>query len=63
MGYGQLAWSLRNDERVINMERTNFRYVTKEQVPDEIDFFSVDVSFISVSYTHLDVYKRQNLFW
>lgn len=48
VGYGQLAWSLRNDERVINMERTNFRYVTKEQVPDEIDFFSVDVSFISL---------------
>ena len=49
VGYGQLAWKLRTDERVINLERTNFRYVTKEQVPDELDFASVDVSFISLS--------------
>ncbi len=48
VGYGQLAWKLRSDERVINLERTNFRYVTREQVPDEIDFSSVDVSFISL---------------
>ncbi|MBR5498174.1 MAG: TlyA family RNA methyltransferase [Clostridia bacterium] len=48
VGYGQLAWKLRSDERVINLERTNIRYVTREQVPDEIDFFSVDVSFISL---------------
>ncbi len=48
VGYGQLAWKLRNDSRVVNLERTNFRYVTREQVPDEIDFFSVDVSFISL---------------
>lgn len=48
VGYGQLAWKLRSDERVINLERTNFRYVTHEQVPDEIDFSSVDVSFISL---------------
>lgn len=48
VGYGQLAWKLRTDERVVNMERTNIRYVTREQVPDEIDFFSVDVSFISL---------------
>lgn len=48
VGYGQLAWKLRNDERVINLERTNMRKVTREQVPDEIDFFSVDVSFISL---------------
>ncbi|MCQ2514085.1 MAG: TlyA family RNA methyltransferase [Ruminococcus sp.] len=48
VGYGQLAWKLRNDERVVNLERTNMRKVTKEQVPDEIDFFSVDVSFISL---------------
>ncbi|MBE6824108.1 MAG: TlyA family RNA methyltransferase [Ruminococcaceae bacterium] len=48
VGYGQLAWKLRNDERVINLERTNMRYVTDEQVPDRIDFFSVDVSFISL---------------
>ena len=48
VGYGQLAWKLRTDERVVNLERTNFRYVTREQVPDEIDFASVDVSFISL---------------
>lgn len=48
VGYGQLAWKLRNDSRVVNLERTNMRKVTKEQVPDEIDFFSIDVSFISL---------------
>lgn len=48
VGYGQLAWKLRTDERVVNLERTNFRYVTKEQVPDDISFSSVDVSFISL---------------
>ena len=48
VGYGQLAWKLRNDERVINLERTNFRYVTKEVIKDDIDFASVDVSFISL---------------
>jgi 23S rRNA (cytidine1920-2'-O)/16S rRNA (cytidine1409-2'-O)-methyltransferase len=48
VGYGQLAWKLRNDERVVNLERTNVRYLTKEQVSELIDFFSVDVSFISL---------------
>ncbi len=48
VGYGQLAWKLRCDERVVNLERTNFRYVTKNEIPDEIDFASVDVSFISL---------------
>ena len=48
VGYGQLAWKLRTDERVVNLERTNMRKVTREQVPDAIDFFSVDVSFISL---------------
>lgn len=48
VGYGQLAWKLRQDERVVNMERTNIRYVTDEQVPDKLEFFSVDVSFISL---------------
>lgn len=48
VGYGQLAWKLRSDERVVNLERTNFRNVTEEQVPDKIDFFSIDVSFISL---------------
>lgn len=48
VGYGQLAWSLRSDERVVTLERTNARYLTHEQVPDELDFASVDVSFISL---------------
>lgn len=48
VGRGQLAWKLRTDERVINLENTNFRYVTKAEVPDELDFASVDVSFISL---------------
>lgn len=48
VGYGQLAWKLRSDGRVVNLERTNFRYVTREQVPDAVDFSSVDVSFISL---------------
>ena len=48
VGYGQLAWKLRCDERVINLERTNFRYVTNNEIPDLLDFASVDVSFISL---------------
>lgn len=48
VGYGQLAWKLRTDARVVNLERTNVRYVTSEQIPDPLDFFSVDVSFISL---------------
>ena len=48
VGYGQLAWKLRCDERVVNLERTNFRYVTDEQIKEKIDFASVDVSFISL---------------
>ncbi len=48
VGYGQLAWKLRQDERVVNLERTNFRYVTNEQITETVDFFSVDVSFISL---------------
>ncbi|MBE6834823.1 MAG: TlyA family RNA methyltransferase [Ruminococcaceae bacterium] len=48
VGYGQLAWKLRTDERVINMERTNFRYIKPEDIDDRIDFASVDVSFISL---------------
>lgn len=50
VGYGQLAWKLRSDERVVNMERTNFRYVTHEEIPEDIDFASVDVSFISLKH-------------
>ena len=48
VGYGQLAWKLRTDARVVNLERTNVRYLTAEQVPEPVDFFSVDVSFISL---------------
>ncbi len=48
VGYGQLAWKLRTDERVINMERTNFRYLKPEQIDEKLDFASVDVSFISL---------------
>ncbi len=48
VGYGQLDWRLRNDERVICMERTNARYLTHEEIPDELDFASIDVSFISL---------------
>ena len=48
VGYGQLAWKLRCDERVVNLERTNIRHVTGEQVPEPLDFASVDVSFISL---------------
>lgn len=46
VGYGQLDWKLRNDPRVVNMERTNIRYV--EQIEDILDFVSIDVSFISL---------------
>lgn len=49
VGHGQLAWKLRNDERVVCMEKTNIRYVTREQISDEIDFSSIDVSFISLT--------------
>lgn len=47
-GYNQLDWRLRNDSRVVCMERTNARYLTQEQIPEALDFFSVDVSFISL---------------
>ena len=49
VGYGQLAWKLRSDPRVVCLERTNARYLTQEQIPDLLDFFSVDVSFISLN--------------
>lgn len=49
VGHGQLAWTLRNDERVVCMEKTNFRYVTKETIAEPVDFASVDVSFISLT--------------
>lgn len=48
VGYGQLAWSLRQDPRVICMERTNMRYLTPEQIAEPLDFGTIDVSFISL---------------
>ena len=48
VGYGQLDWSLRNDDRVVVMERTNARFLTKESFDDQVEFASVDVSFISL---------------
>ena len=48
VGYGQLAWSLRTDPRVVCMERTNIRYVTHEQIPEEMDVAVADLSFISL---------------
>ena len=50
VGYGQLAWKLRTDARVVNMERTNIRHVTPEQLQEPVEFFSVDVSFISLKH-------------
>lgn len=49
VGYGQLAWKLRTDERVVNLERTNVRYLSAEHVPELVEFASVDVSFISLT--------------
>lgn len=49
VGYGQLDWKLRNDSRVVNLEKTNARYLTREQIPDIADLASIDVSFISLS--------------
>ena len=48
VGYGQLAWKLRTDERVVNLERCNLRYITSEQVPEPLDLAVMDVSFISI---------------
>lgn len=49
VGYGQLAWKLRCDSRVVNLERTNIRYIGTDMVTDKIDFISIDVSFISLT--------------
>lgn len=49
VGTNQLAWKLRNDERVVSMEKTNIRYLTKEQIEDRIAFVSIDVAFISLT--------------
>lgn len=57
VGYGQLAWKLRSDERVVNMERTNVRYLDFELIHDEIGFVSIDVSFISLRLVLPVAYK------
>ncbi len=57
VGYGQLAWKLRSDDRVINLERTNVRYITEEQIPEKTDFSSIDVSFISLCLVLPKVYE------
>jgi len=49
VGYGDLAWKLRTDERVVSMERTNIRYVKPEDIGEQADFCSIDVSFISLT--------------
>lgn len=49
VGHGQLAWKLRNDQRVVCMEQTNFRYMKPEDIGEQLDFASVDVSFISLT--------------
>ncbi len=55
VGYGQLDWKLRNDERVVCMEKTNIRYLTPEQLPEKVSFSSIDVSFISLTKVLLPV--------
>ena len=57
VGSGQLSHKLLSDERVVNMEQTNFRYISTDNVPDEIDFASVDVSFISLRHIIPNLYK------
>ena len=60
VGYGQLAWTLRTDPRVVNLERTNIRYITEEQISESVDFISVDVSFISLKLVLPVVYRLLN---
>lgn len=55
VGHGQLDWKLRNDDRVVCMEKTNIRYVTEKDIADELDFASIDVSFISLTKVLLPV--------
>lgn len=57
VGYGQLDWKLRNDERVVCLERTNARYITHEEIPDTLDFASIDVSFISLKLIFPALYQ------
>lgn len=55
VGHGQLAWKLRNDKRVVCMEKTNIRYVVPEDIEEKVDFSSIDVSFISLTKVLLPV--------
>ena len=48
VGYGKLAWKLQKDQRVVNMERRNIRYLNKEEIPEEVDLILIDTSFISI---------------
>lgn len=57
VGYGQLAWKLRNDERVVNMERTNVRYLEKERLAEMVDAATIDVAFISLDKVLPAVHK------
>lgn len=57
VGHGQLDWKLRNDERVICMEKCNFRYVTSDEIPEQIDFAATDVSFISLTKILIPAYN------
>ena len=57
VGHGQLDWKLRNDERVVCMEKCNFRYVTDKEIPDKIDFAATDVSFISLTKILIPAYN------
>lgn len=57
VGTNQLAWKLRQDERVVSMEKTNIRYVTPEDIADPIDFFSIDVAFISLTKVLIPVWN------
>lgn len=57
VGTNQLAWKLRQDERVVSMEKTNIRYVTREQVPDPVEFSSIDVAFISLTKVLIPVWN------
>lgn len=60
VGYGQLDWKLRNDERIVIMERTNFRNIDISTIKDKFDFFSVDVSFISLKHMFPNISKLSN---
>jgi 23S rRNA (cytidine1920-2'-O)/16S rRNA (cytidine1409-2'-O)-methyltransferase len=57
VGHGQLDWKLRNDERVVCMEKCNFRYVTDKEIPEKIDFAATDVSFISLTKILIPAYN------